>query len=77
MIYFFFYIHLEANRLAVLRSYGDVRRSIDPGARRSMSTTVELTPDQAEMTSENVNFGRELPRLSLTPLAHSKTSLIR
>jgi len=50
---------------------------MDPGARRSMSTIVELTPDQAEMTSENVNFGRELPRLSLTPLAHSKTSLIR
>jgi len=38
-----------------------------------MSTIVELSPDQAKTSSEDLNFRRELPRMSLTPLAHSKT----
>ncbi len=43
-------------------------------ARRSMSTIVELSPDQANTSTEDLRFGRELPRMSLTPLAHSYIS---
>ncbi len=44
--------------------------SMDTSAtRRPMSTIVELSPDQAQ-ASEDLNFRRELPRMSLTPLAH-------
>lgn len=47
--------------------------SIDAGAtHRPMSTIVELSPEQAQTSSEDLNFGRELPRMSLTPLAHGK-----
>jgi hypothetical protein len=40
-----------------------------------MSTIAELSTDQAQTSSEDLNFSRELPRMSLTPLAHSKTLL--
>lgn len=67
-----FYIHLEANKLAALKSYRGVRMSVDITSRRPMSTIVELSPEQAQTSTEDLNFGRDLPRLSLTPLAHSK-----
>ncbi len=47
--------------------------SIDAGAaRRPISTIVELSPDQAQTSTEDLHFGRELHRMSLTPLAHGK-----
>ena len=47
--------------------------SMDSSAiRRPMSTIVELSPDQAKTSSEDLNFRREIPRMSLTPLAHGK-----
>ena len=66
-----FCIYLEANRLAVLQSYRGVRMSVDAGnTRRPMSTIVELSPDQAKTSTEDLDFRRDLPRMSLTPLAH-------
>jgi hypothetical protein len=50
--------------------------SIDSNQRRPMSTIVELSPDQAQTSTEDSNFRRELPRMSLTPLAQSKTLFI-
>jgi hypothetical protein len=51
--------------------------SVDTGAaRRPMSTIVELSPDQAKSSPEDLHFRRELPRMSLTPLAHSKIRFI-
>jgi hypothetical protein len=44
--------------------------SIDMGARRPMGTIVELSPDQAHSSSEDLHVSRELPRMSLTPLVH-------
>lgn len=68
------YVLLEISRLAPLRSFRGVRNSIDCGVRRPMSTIVELSPDQAHASSEELGFVRDLPRLSLTPLAQGKTS---
>lgn len=51
--------------------------SMDASAiRRPMNTIVELSPDQTQASSEDLNFRRELPRMSLTPLAHSKIRFI-
>ncbi|CAF3402574.1 unnamed protein product [Rotaria sp. Silwood1] len=61
--------HEEANRLAALHSYRGVRMSLDGGRRRPISTIVELSPDQANTSSEDLQFGQEVPRMSLTPLA--------
>ena len=63
----------EVNQLSPLRSYRGARKSIDVGVLRPMSTIVELSPDQAQMSSEDFGFLREGPRLSLTPLAQGKT----
>lgn len=66
--------YLETDKLSVLRSYRGVRMSVDAGtSRRSMSTIVELSPEQAQTSSEDLHFGKEIPRVSLTPLAHGKT----
>ncbi|CAF3677107.1 unnamed protein product [Rotaria sordida] len=63
--------HEEANRLAALRSYRGVRMSIDGGRRRRpISTIVELSPDQANTSSEDLEFSQETSRVSLGPLAH-------
>ena len=64
---------LEISRLSPLRSFRGVRKSIDDGVRRPMSTIVELSPDQAHPSSEELDFARDMPRLSLTPLAQGKT----
>ena len=56
----FFHRHSEAERLSILQSYRGVRMSIDASAiRRPMSTIVELSPEQAQTSSEDLNFGRE------------------
>ncbi|CAF4604738.1 unnamed protein product [Rotaria sp. Silwood1] len=62
--------HEEANRLAALRSYHGVRMSLDGGRRRPISTTVELSPDQANTSSEDLQFSQKASRMSLTPLAY-------
>lgn len=65
---------LEADKLSVLKSYRGVRMSVDAGtSRRPMSTIVELSPEQAQTSSEDLHFGKEIPRVSLTPLAHGNT----
>jgi hypothetical protein len=43
--------------------------SIDAGVRRPMGTIVELTPDQAHTSADDLHFGRGSARISLTPLA--------
>jgi len=54
----------EANRLSALQSYRSLRMSIDAGrSRLPMNTIVELSPEQAQTSTE------DLPRMSLTPLA--------
>jgi len=50
--------------------------SIDTNVRRPMSTIIELSPNQAHTSSEDLHFGRDLARMSLTPLAHGKKLFI-
>lgn len=66
------YLFLIENKLAALRSYRGVRMSIDGGKRRPVNTIVELSPDHAHTSSEDLEYHHEPPRLSLTPLAHGK-----
>ncbi|CAF4712719.1 unnamed protein product, partial [Rotaria sp. Silwood2] len=61
--------HEEANRLAALRSYRSVRMSVDCGRRRPINTIVELSPDQENTSSEDLQLSQETPRMLLTPLA--------
>ena len=68
------YSYLETDKLSILRSYRGVRMSVDAGtSRRPMSTIVELSPEQAQTSTEDLHFGKEIPRVSLTPLAHGRT----
>ena len=46
--------------------------SIDGSTRRPMSTIVELSPDQANTSTEELDFDRELTKMSLTPLAQGE-----
>ena len=62
----------EGQPLSALQSYRAVRMSMDAGVRRPMSTIVELSPDQALTSVENLHFARDLPRPSLTPLAQGE-----
>lgn len=55
-----------------MQSYRSLRMSIDAGRSRiPMNTIVELSPEQAQASTEDLHFGRDLPRMSLTPLAQS------
>jgi len=40
--------------------------------RRVMSTIVELSPEQAQPSTENCDFDQEYERTSLSPLAQGK-----
>ncbi|CAF1395631.1 unnamed protein product [Rotaria magnacalcarata] len=60
----------EVTRLSVLRSYRGVHMSIDGVIRRPISTIVELSPDQAHPSAEELGYTKEQPRMSLIPLAH-------
>ncbi|CAF3481401.1 unnamed protein product [Rotaria socialis] len=62
----------EDNRRAALRSYRDVRMSIDHGAQRSKTSIVELSPDQAHTSAEDLSTAREPSRVSLAPLFHEE-----
>ncbi|CAF3717461.1 unnamed protein product [Rotaria socialis] len=68
----------EDNRRAALRSNRNVRMSIDHGAQRSKTSIVELSPDQAHTSAEDLSTAREPSRVSLAPLFHGikKTLLL-
>lgn len=65
-------IHRIANRLDALKSYHGVRMSIDSDTRRPISTIVELSSNQVHMSSEDLEYKFEQPRMSLIPLVHGK-----
>lgn len=65
---------LEQNRLAALRSYRGIRMSLDQGNRRTMNTIVELSPDQAQLSPDDIDFSRDSGGVSLSPLAQGKTT---
>ncbi|CAF3400709.1 unnamed protein product [Rotaria socialis] len=58
----------EATRLAALQLYRGVHTSIDDVTRRRISTIVELSPDQAHPSAEELDYSKKQPRMSLTPL---------
>ena len=68
-----YFLSLEANRLSVLRSYHGLRVSMDAGMRRPMNTIVELSPEQAQTPADELDFGREQSRMSLSSLAQGKS----
>ncbi|CAF4748241.1 unnamed protein product, partial [Rotaria sp. Silwood2] len=43
--------------------------SVDCGRRRPINTIVELSPDQENTSSEDLQLSQETPRMLLTPLA--------
>ena len=62
----FHWYFVEANRLANLRSYRGVGRSTDDvRRRRSMNSTIELSPEQAQITAEHFDFSRPRKPTSL------------
>lgn len=69
------FVRLENNRLAALRSYRGIRMSLDQGNRRTMNTIVELSPEQAQTSPEEIDFSRDSGGVSLSPLAQGKNSL--
>ncbi|UJR27175.1 hypothetical protein I4U23_008471 [Adineta vaga] len=64
----------EANRLAILRSCRDVRISADANSRRSMNTIVELSPNQTQGSDDEIQFDKEIRRLSLTSSAQGSAT---
>jgi hypothetical protein len=50
---------IEANRLAALRLYRGVRHSSGRDKRRKLNTIVELSPEQARISPENLDLTRE------------------
>ncbi|CAF1431124.1 unnamed protein product [Adineta ricciae] len=60
----------EENRLAILRSFRDIRRSVDGNVRRSINAIVELSPDQANLCDDKIKFDQQPRRVSLSPIAH-------
>lgn len=65
-------LFLEANRLAMLRSYRDVRMSVDTNNRRSINTIIELSPNKVHGSESNIELHPETGRRSLSPIAQSK-----
>lgn len=43
--------------------------SLDQGNRRPMNTIVELSPEQAQISPEEIDFSRDSGGVSLSPLA--------
>ncbi|CAF3421185.1 unnamed protein product [Rotaria socialis] len=66
----------EATTIAALRSYRSVRMSAAADKRRSISTIVELSPDQAYTSSEDLDYSREKSRRSLKPLVEGTLSSV-
>ncbi|CAF1172099.1 unnamed protein product [Rotaria magnacalcarata] len=58
----------ELNRLSCSRNYRGMQLGID-GTRRAMSTIVELSPEQALTSPEELDFGRKETVTLLTPLS--------
>jgi hypothetical protein len=67
-----FVLRLEANQLASRRSYRGIRASHDVGMRRSMSTILELSAEQAQTPTDDFHLSRDETRTSLSPLAQGK-----
>ncbi len=63
---------LEENQFSFLRSYHSIRMRNEAKIRRVMSTIVELSPEQAQPSTENCDFDQEEKRTSLSPLAQGK-----
>ena len=64
---------LETNRLLYSRSYRGIRASDDNQLRRAMSTIVELSPEQGQPYSVDVDSDRDDQLTSLSPLAQSES----
>ncbi|UJR08632.1 hypothetical protein I4U23_012891 [Adineta vaga] len=62
----------EANRIANLRSYRGLCRSTELSIARSISTTIELSPEQAQITAEHFDFCRDGKQTTLSvPSSHT------
>lgn len=64
---------LETNRLLYSRSFRGIRASDDNQLRRMMSTIVELSPEQGQLCSVDVDSDREEQLTSLSPLAQGES----
>lgn len=51
--------------------------SLDQGNRRAMNTIVELSPEQAQTSPEEIDFSRDSGGVSLSPLAQGKKTFVR
>ncbi|CAF1603901.1 unnamed protein product [Rotaria sp. Silwood1] len=59
----------DANRFSISRSYCGIHMSTDSSIRRQMTTIVELSPEQAQTSTKDLDLEREETMTSLIPLA--------
>ena len=58
----------QRDSATALGLYSGVRLSIDKGVKKPMNTIVELSPDQAQISLEDLGLVEERPTQSLSPL---------
>jgi hypothetical protein len=68
-----FVVLIDTSQLNYSRSFRGNRSTNDSNQRRMMSTIVELSPEQGQISNADLDFDQEDQRTSLSPLAQGKS----